>query len=69
MREETPKVPLWLSTLRTFKMVAWSFLGIRKRSEFQKEVTQVNPAQLVFVGVVSGIFFVIGLVVVVNLIV
>ena len=50
-------------------MVAWSFLGIRKRSEFQKEVTQVNPAQLVFVGVVSGIFFVIALVVVVNLIV
>lgn len=69
MSEETPKVPVWLSTLRTFKMVAWSFLGIRKRSEFQKEVTHVNPAQLVFVGVVSGVIFVIGLVVVVNLIV
>jgi hypothetical protein len=69
MSEDTPKVPLWLSTMRTFKMVAWSFLGIRKRSEFQKEVTQVNPAQLVFVGIVSGILFVIALVVVVNLIV
>jgi hypothetical protein len=69
MTEVTHKVPLWLSTLRTFKMVAWSFLGIRKRSEFQKEVTQVNPAQLVLVGIVSGILFVIGLVFVVNLIV
>jgi hypothetical protein len=69
MTEEVKAVPFWLSTLRTFKMVAWSFFGIRKRSEFHKEATQVNPAQLVLVGVVSGVLFVIGLVVVVNLIV
>jgi hypothetical protein len=69
MTEEVQKVPLWLSFFRTFKMVAWSFLGIRKRSEFHKDVAQVNPVQVVVVGVVSGVLFVIGLVVVVNLIV
>ena len=69
MTEEVKAVPFWLSTLRTFKMVAWSFFGIRKRSEFHKEATHVNPAQLVLVGIVSGVLFVIGLVVVVNLIV
>lgn len=69
MTEEVKAVPFWLSTLRTFKMVAWSFFGIRKRSEFHKEATQANPVQLVLVGVVSGLLFVMGLIVVVNLIV
>ena len=57
------------STLRAFKLVAWSFFGIRKGSEFQKDVTQVTPAQVVLVGIVSGLLFVMMLVVVVNLIV
>ena len=57
------------STLRAFKLVAWSFLGIRKRSEFQKDVAEVTPAQVVLVGVVSGLLFVMMLVLVVNFIV
>jgi len=57
------------STLRAFKLVAWSFLGIRKKSEFQKDVAQVTPAQVVLVGIVSGLLFVLSLVLVVNLIV
>jgi len=69
MSEGTSALPFWRSTLRTFKMVAWSFFGIRKRSEFHQDAMQVKPVQLVLVGVVSGICFVIGLVVVVNLIV
>ena len=59
----------WRAILRAFKLVAWSFLGIRKRSEFQKDVAQVTPAQVVLVGLVSGLLFVLMLVVVVNLIV
>lgn len=69
MNDSTPELPFWRSTLRTFKMVAWSFFGIRKRSGFHEDAMQVKPVQLVLVGVVSGICFVIGLVVVVNLIV
>lgn len=57
------------STLRAFKLVAWSFFGIRKGAEFQKDVAQVTPAQVVLVGVVSGLLFVMTLVLVVNLIV
>jgi len=59
----------WRSTLRAFKLVAWSFFGIRKGSEFQKDVAQVTPAQVVLVGVVSGLLFVMTLVLVVNFIV
>ena len=61
--------PVVASTLRAFKLVAWSFLGIRKKSEFQKDVAQVTPAQVVLVGIVSGLLFVLSLVLVVNLIV
>ena len=57
------------STLRAFKLVAWSFFGIRKKSEFHKDVAQVTPAQVVLVGVVSGVLFVLTLVLVVNAIV
>jgi hypothetical protein len=57
------------STLRAFKLVAWSFFGIRKRSEFQKDVAHVTPAQVVLVGLISGLMFVMTLVLVVNLIV
>ena len=69
MSEGTSALPFWRSTLRTFKMVAWSFFGIRKRSEFHQDAMQVKPVHLVLVGVVSGICFVVGLIVVVNLIV
>jgi hypothetical protein len=47
----------------------WSFLGIRKSSEFQKDVANITPLHVVVVGLVGGLLFVIGLVVVVNLVV
>ena len=65
---EAPLSPV-RSTFRAFKLVAWSFFGIRKGVEFQKDVAQVTPAQVVLVGVVSGLLFVMTLVLVVNLIV
>jgi hypothetical protein len=69
MKTESKVLPTVISTFRAFQMVSWSFFGIRKRSEFHKDAAQVTPAQLVFVAVVSGLLFVIGLIVVVNLIV
>lgn len=69
MKNESKVLPTVISTLRAFQMVSWSFFGIRKRSEFHKDAAQVTPAQLVFVAIVSGLLFVIGLIVVVNLIV
>ncbi len=32
-------------------MVAWSFLGIRKNSEFKKDLAQVNPFHVIAVGI------------------
>ncbi len=57
------------SFLRTIRMVAWSFLGIRKNSELQKDAAHVNPFHIIVVGFVAVMILVVGLIVVVNLVV
>jgi len=55
--------------LRSFKVVAWSFIGIRKRNEFHADTSSVKPVHVIVVGVVLAILFVLGLIVVINLVV
>jgi len=57
------------SFLRSIKAVAWSFLGVRKNSEFQEDMASITPLHVLAVGLVAGLLFVIGLIVVVNLVV
>ena len=59
------KGSLW----RSIVAVAWSFLGIRKSSEFQEDIAKITPLHILGVGLVAGLLFVIGLMVIVNLIV
>lgn len=49
------------SLFRTLKAVAWSFLGIRKQSEFQQDLAHVNPLHVILVGIVALLFLVVGL--------
>jgi Protein of unknown function (DUF2970) len=51
---------------RTIKTVAWSFLGIRKNSEFKEDLARVNPFHVVAVGIAAALIFVLGLVALVN---
>jgi hypothetical protein len=59
------KRPFW----RSIVAVAWSFIGIRKNSEFQEDLTHITPLHVLGVGLAAGLLFVIGLIVVVNLVV
>ena len=54
------------SFLQTMRAVAWSFFGVRKSSEYEKDVTQLNPVHLVIAGVLSALPFIAGLLVIVN---
>ena len=36
--------------LRSFKVVAWSFIGIRKQSEFHTDGNSVKPVHVIVVG-------------------
>jgi uncharacterized membrane protein len=55
--------------LRTVIAVLWSFIGIRKNSGFQEDIANIKPLHILAVGVVMALMFVIGLIVVVNLVV
>ncbi len=54
------------SMLRTVKAVLWSFIGLRSRSEFNKDVAQLNPIHIIAVGLVLALVFVLGLLALVN---
>ncbi len=57
------------SLWRSVRAVAWSFIGIRKSSGFQEDVANIKPLHVLGVGVVAALLFVIGLIVLVNLVV
>lgn len=54
------------SFLRTVKTVAWSFIGIRKNSEYKEDLARVNPFHVIAVGIAAAVLFVVGLVLLVN---
>jgi len=55
-----------MSVLRTVKTVLWSFIGIRKKSEYEEDLGQANPLHIVVVALVAVVIFVGGLAVLVN---
>ena len=54
------------SWLRTLRAVAWSFFGIRKGSEYEKDVNQLKPGQVIVAGLVAAALFVVAIVVLVR---
>jgi hypothetical protein len=55
--------------LDTLKAVSWSFFGIRKNSEYQKDLQKLNPIHIVITAVVLVIFMIGGLMGLVNFVV
>jgi hypothetical protein len=53
--------------LRTFKAVLWSFIGLRKRGEYEKDVTEIKPHHAIIVGIICAIIFIIILLLLVKL--
>jgi hypothetical protein len=51
---------------QTFKAVAWSFFGVRKGSDYERDLKQLNPLHLIVAGVVAAAVFVGLLVLLVN---
>lgn len=55
--------------LRTARAVAWSFLGVRKRSGWEDDARNANPLHVIAVGLVGIVLIVGGLIALVNWIV
>jgi hypothetical protein len=58
-----------MSLLRTMRAVAWSFLGIRKRSGLEDDMQRLNPLHVILVALVAVALLVGGLVALVHWIV
>jgi len=54
------------SALRSIKLVAWSFLGIRSKRAYQDDLSKVNPMHVVAVGLVGVLLLVVGLITLVH---
>lgn len=57
------------SLWRTVQAVLWSFVGLRKGSEYQHDMERLNPFHIIGVGIIAAILFVLGLIVLVNYVV
>ncbi len=57
------------SVLRTARALLWALLGVRKGSDYQKDVENITPLQVVVGGLVAIFILVAGLILIVNWIV
>ena len=55
-----------MSLWRTVKAVAWSFVGLRARGDFEQDVKRLNPLHIIAVALVGVFLFVGALVGLVN---
>ena len=54
------------SFVQTMKAVAWSFFGVRKGSDYEKDVSQLNPVHVVIAAVIGVALFIGFLLLLVN---
>ena len=57
-----PKKSIW----RTVKAVAWSFVGLRARGDYEEDIKNLSPLHIIAVGLVGIFVFVAVLVLLVN---
>lgn len=55
---ESPVTTPSQSLMRSIKLVAWSFLGIRSKQGYQQDLAKVNPLHVMLVGVVAALLLV-----------
>ncbi|MGH8831493.1 MAG: DUF2970 domain-containing protein [Polaromonas sp.] len=56
------KKSLW----RTVKAVAWSFVGLRARGDYEEDVKNLSPIHIIVAGLIGVFVFVAVLVLLVN---
>lgn len=56
------------SFMSTVKAVLWSFIGIRRRRDYEEDARKLNPVHVIVAGLIAAVIFVIGLLLVVQLV-
>ena len=52
--------------LQTIKAVLWSFFGVRKRSDYERDAAQLNPVHVIVAALILTVIFVVVLILVVK---
>jgi hypothetical protein len=52
--------------IQTVSAVLWSFFGVRKGRDHDRDMAQLNPVHVVITGVVLGVLFVLTLLMIVK---
>lgn len=55
-----------LSFGATVKAVFWSFFGVRKRSDYEKDAQQLNPVHVIIAGLIGAAIFIATLLLIVK---
>jgi len=54
------------SFFQTVRAVAWSFFGVRRGADYEKDAAQLNPVHVIVAGVIGALLFVLALVLLVQ---
>lgn len=57
------------SFIATVKAVFWSFLGIRKKNDYEQDAAEMNPVHVIIAGIIGALIFVSTLVLIVKYVV
>lgn len=65
MMQEAPRRA---SVADVAKAVFWSFFGVRKKKDYDRDSASISPVQVVVAGIVGAILFVLTLLLIVRLV-
>lgn len=54
------------SFVQTMQAVAWSFFGVRRSADLEKDMNRLNPVHLLIAGVMGAVLFVVVLLLIVQ---
>lgn len=59
---EPVREPRTAGPLDVARAVLWSFLGVRRRAEHERDAVTIKPVQIIVAGLIGGVVFVLSLV-------
>jgi len=65
---ESDRNPRKATLLQAVKAVLSAFMGIRKRAGYEHDAVTLSPAHVIIAGIIAGVVFVLGLVMLVRFI-
>lgn len=63
------QAPKQASLLQVAKAVFWSFLGIRKRRDYETDSVELKPKQVIIAGLIGAAILVLGLILLVRFVI